>query len=80
MKENQKKYTIKKLCEILEISRSGYYEYLHWRKSKKSVENEALSEIISDIFKKNEGTGHVVFRKCCCSATLELMKNESPPL
>lgn len=55
LKENQKKYNIKKACKILKISRSGYYDYLHRRKSKRSIENEALSEIISDIFKENEG-------------------------
>lgn len=51
LKENQKKYNIKKACQILKISRSGYYNYLHRHKSKKSIENEALS----DIFKENEG-------------------------
>lgn len=55
LKENQKKYNIKKACKILKISRSGYYDYLHRRKSKRSIENEALSEIILDIFKENEG-------------------------
>ena len=55
LKENQKKYNIKKAYKVLRISRSGYYDYLHRRKSKRSIENEALSEIISDIFKENEG-------------------------
>ncbi len=55
LKENQKKYNIKKACKVLKISRSGYYDYLHRRKSKRSFKNEALSVIISDIFKENEG-------------------------
>ena len=55
LKENQKKYNIKKACQILRISRSGYYDYLHRRKSKRSIENEALAEIIADVFKENEG-------------------------
>ncbi len=55
LKENQKKYNIKKACRILKISRSGFYDFLHRRKSKKSIENEALAEMISDIFKENEG-------------------------
>ena len=55
LKENQKKYNIKKACKILKISRSGYYDYLHRRKSKRSIENEALSEFILDIFKENDG-------------------------
>lgn len=55
LKENQKKHNIKKACKILKISRSGFYDYLHRRKSKRAIENEALAEIITDIFKENEG-------------------------
>ena len=40
---------------MLRISRSGYYDYLHRRKSKRSIENEALAEIIGEVFKENEG-------------------------
>ncbi len=64
LKENQNKYNIKKACKILKISRSGYYDYLHRRKSKRSIENEALSEIISDISKKTKAVmARVAFRK-----------------
>lgn len=55
LKENQKKYNIKKACKILKISRSGFYEYLHRHKSKRQIENEALKEIIADVFRENEG-------------------------
>ena len=55
LKQNQKKYNIKKACRILKISRSGYYEYLHRHKSKRAIENEALAEMILDIFEENEG-------------------------
>ena len=55
LKENQEKYNIKKACKILKISRSGFYDYLHRRKSKRKLENEALKEIIADIFIENEG-------------------------
>lgn len=55
LKQNQKKYNIKKACRILQISRSGYYEYLHRHKSKRAIENEALAEMILDIFEENEG-------------------------
>jgi putative transposase len=54
-KENQKKNNIKKACRILKISRSGFYDFLHRRKSKSSIENETLAEMILDIFKENEG-------------------------
>ena len=55
LKENQRKYNIKKACKILKISRSGYYEFLHRKKSKRAIENEALTEMIEDIFQENHG-------------------------
>ena len=55
LKENQRKYNIKKACKILKISRSGYYEFLHRKKSKRAIENAALTEMIEDIFQENHG-------------------------
>ena len=55
LKEHQKKYNIKKVCKILKVSRSGYYDYLKRRKSNRAIENEALTEMIEDIFEKNKG-------------------------
>ncbi len=37
------------MCNVLKISRSGYYKYLNHTPSKRSVENEALTEYIKDI-------------------------------
>jgi putative transposase len=53
LKENKNKYNIKKACKILKISRSGYYDFLKRRKSKRAIANEALTEIIEDIFHEN---------------------------
>jgi len=55
LKEHHKEYNIQKACKILRISRSGYYDYLHRRKSKRVIENEALAEMIADIFHENKG-------------------------
>lgn len=55
LKENQNKYNIKKACKILKISRSGYYDFLQRKKSKRTIENEALIEMITDIFVENNG-------------------------
>ena len=55
LKEHQKEYNIQKACKILRISRSGYYDYLKRRKSKRIIENEALTEIIEDIFREHQG-------------------------
>lgn len=54
LKENKNRYNIKKAC-ILKISRSGYYDYLKRRKSKRAIANEALTEMIEDIFNENSG-------------------------
>ena len=55
LKENQKEYNIERACKTLRISRSGFYDYLHRRKSKRTIENEALTEIIEEIFHEHKG-------------------------
>ena len=55
LKENSSKYNIKKACKILKISRSGYYDFLKRKKSKRAIANEALTEMIDDIFQENRG-------------------------
>ena len=55
LKENQNKYNIQKACKTLKISCSGFYDYLHRKKSKRAIENEALTEIIEDIFHEHQG-------------------------
>ena len=55
LKEHQEEYNIKKACRILKISRSGFYEFLTRRKSKRAIENEALSEIIESTFYEHKG-------------------------
>jgi putative transposase len=37
------------MCKLLKVSRSGYYKYINKTPSKRSVENEALKEYITDI-------------------------------
>ena len=54
LKENKEKYNIQKACKILRISRSGFYDYLKRRKSKRAIENEALAEMIEDIFHEHK--------------------------
>lgn len=55
LKENQKRYNIRKACKVLKISRSGFYHYLRRPKSKRAIENEALIEIIEEIFHEHQG-------------------------
>lgn len=55
LKENRNRYNIKEACKFLKISRSGYYDYLQRKKSKRTIENEALIEMIEEIFQENSG-------------------------
>lgn len=55
LKENQDKYNIKKACKTLSISRSGFYEYLNRKPSKRMLDNEVLSAEIRKIFEEHKG-------------------------
>lgn len=55
MKRKRDNYDIRKACRILKVSRSGFYEYLNRKKSNRTIENEALYEIIKEIFEEHEG-------------------------
>lgn len=46
---------IKKACEILKVSKSGYYEYLGRRKSNAQIEREALEGFVRERFEKHKG-------------------------
>lgn len=48
-------YDVKKLCEILNISRQGYYFYLKRKKSNRAIENEVLVEEIRKVYTENKG-------------------------
>lgn len=55
LKENRERYNIQKACKTLKISRSGFYDFLHRQKSKRTIENEALSEVIEEVFHEHQG-------------------------
>ena len=55
LKENQGKYNIKKACKTLNVSRDGYYKYLHRKPSKRDIENEVLKEEINRVFEEYKG-------------------------
>ncbi|MDN4866186.1 IS3 family transposase [Priestia megaterium] len=46
---------MKKAYKTLSISRSGYYEYLQRKPSKRALENEVLRAKIQEIFKEHKG-------------------------
>ena len=55
LKDHQDKYNIKRACKTLNISRSGFYEYLQRKKSNYSVENKSLSKEVKRVFEEHKG-------------------------
>jgi putative transposase len=48
-------YPVSVLCRVLEVSRSGYYDWKDRPLSKMSRENAALTEQIVEIHERSEG-------------------------
>ena len=46
---------IRKACETLKVSKSGYYEFLGRRKSNAQIEREALERFVVEIFDRHKG-------------------------
>lgn len=54
IKARQSEFNIDLMCHVLEVGRSSYYEWLRSRPSKRSLENQLLSDEIIKIFTKNK--------------------------
>lgn len=48
-------WDVRRLCNILKVSRQGYYHYLKKKKSKRVIENEVLCDEIKKVFKESKG-------------------------
>lgn len=55
LKEHQNDLNIKKACKALNISRSGFYEYLHRKPSARYLEDESLKEDVLRVFHEHKG-------------------------
>jgi len=53
--ENRKEYRLGKMCEMLEVSRSGYHNYLRRKMSQRQLENQFLLERIRRIHHLSRG-------------------------
>lgn len=56
MKNNQNIFCLQKMARVLEVSRSGYYDFLGKEKSKRELENERFKEKIKEIHKASRRT------------------------
>ncbi len=54
MKDNAANFSIKRMCEILSIERSGYYSWLKRKPGKRGISNEELDQKIISIFKAHK--------------------------
>jgi len=55
MKEHSKRHSVKKMAEIFEVSRSGYYAWANREPCKRDKEDMELAELIKMIFKNHYG-------------------------
>ncbi len=53
--ENRKEFRLGKMCKILQVSRSGYHNYVRRKLSQRQIENQFLLEQIKKIYHKFRG-------------------------
>jgi putative transposase len=56
IKQQAAKYPVKRLCRLMNISRSAYYEWLDRSPTSTEKEDQALTEMIVKAFKKSRAT------------------------
>ena len=56
IREHACEFTVEEMCEVLEVSRSGYYCWCKRKKSKREEENERLLKQIKEIFELSRKT------------------------
>lgn len=50
MAEQAHRYSVKRLCEVMRVSRRGYYDWLNRPESQRSIENRTLLKVIRVLF------------------------------
>jgi len=55
MKDHQGEFVVKKMCQVFEVSRSTYYDWLTRKPSRLTCENEVLKAEIIAIHQLNKG-------------------------
>jgi HTH-like domain len=54
--EKAESHKVAKACELMEVSRSAFYEWQRHRPSRRKVDDEKLGGRIAEIHKKSRGT------------------------
>ena len=55
IKQNRSEISVKKMCSYLEVSQSGFYDWLDRKPAARTVENKILSDEIKMIHSENRG-------------------------
>ncbi len=55
IKDHRSEFTMKKMCQVLKISMSGFYHWESRSPSTRAVQNNRLKERISEIFSEHNG-------------------------
>lgn len=55
IRDHSDEFPVMKMCHVLEVSRSGYYDWLNRKPSKRQLENEELKLEITKIYWKHSG-------------------------
>lgn len=56
MKANQADHTVTMMCEVLELSRSGYYAWREREPSNRAIQDRQLRRKIRRLHKESHGT------------------------
>jgi transposase InsO family protein len=49
MKEHQGEFAVEKMCDVFDVSRSSFYDWLNRKPSKRALENEVLRQTIQEV-------------------------------
>jgi transposase InsO family protein len=55
IRENAKQYSIEEMCQLLQVSRSGYYEWNKRGESRRRKQDKQLAVIIRTIYEQSKG-------------------------
>ena len=56
IKSHQSDFSVSRMCEVLEVSGSAYYDWLHRPVSQHEQEDQRLSEKIKEFYEASQGT------------------------
>ena len=55
MKDYQGMFSVEKMCKVLKVSRSGYYNWLARKPSARQIDNQDILQLIREIHKESKG-------------------------